>query len=309
MTRESTGTGERGSLLLRPMVCTTVGMAGNLLLTIGKLIVGFLSNSASLVADGVHSFADLTGDVGVIIALKAGARPPDRNHPYGHHNYETLGALAASLLLLVTGFVLGKEAVEHLLAGESTTPRGGALIAAFISVVAKEAMARYTDRAGRIHNSPALRTNAAHHRSDALSSLAAIVGIAGARFGAPFLDSVAALVIAVWIVWMGWQLMKDNTDILMETRPGDEFESQVHNVVLSVPGVEAVTFLAVRPRGSVYLADVSIAVRPDMTVAEGHGLAHAVEDALREDVTRLIGVVVHVEPHTERRIIEGGSSV
>jgi len=79
--------------------------------------------------------------------------------------------------------------------------------------------------------------------------------------------------------------------------------------VLSVPGVEAVTFLAVRPRGSVYLADVSIAVRPDMTVAEGHGLAHAVEDALREDVTRLIGVVVHVEPHTERRIIEGGSSV
>jgi len=289
------------------MVCTVVGMAGNLLLTVGKFIIGFVANSASLVADGAHSFSDLASDVGVVIALKAGARPPDRNHPYGHHNYETLGALAASLLLLVTGFVLGKEAVENLLAGVSTTPRWGALIAAIVSIIAKEAMARYTDRAGRIHNSPALITNAVHHRSDALSSLAAAIGITGARCGAPFLDSVAALVIAVWIVWIGWQLMKNNTDILMETRPGDEFVSQVHDVALSVEGVEAVTFLVVRPRGSVYLADIAIAVRPDMSVSEGHGLAHAVEDALREDVVRLIGVTVHVEPHTARGTIADGS--
>ncbi|MBU1674209.1 cation diffusion facilitator family transporter [bacterium] len=238
---------------------------------------------------------------------EGGGAPPDRNHPYGHHNYETLGALAASLLLLVTGFVLGKEAVENLLAGVSTTPRWGALIAAIVSIIAKEAMARYTDRAGRIHNSPALITNAVHHRSDALSSLAAAIGITGARCGAPFLDSVAALVIAVWIVWIGWQLMKNNTDILMETRPGDEFVSQVHDVALSVEGVEAVTFLVVRPRGSVYLADIAIAVRPDMSVSEGHGLAHAVEDALREDVVRLIGVTVHVEPHTARGTIADGS--
>ena len=286
----------RGPALLRPMVCTAVGMAGNLLLTVGKLVVGFASHSASLVADGVHSFSDLAGDVGVVIALKAGSRPPDRNHPYGHHNYETLGALGASLLLLGTGIVLGKEAIENLLAGVSTVPGEAALVAAGVSIVTKEAMARYTFLAGRRHNSPALRTNAAHHRSDALSSLAAVVGIAGARLGAPFLDSAAALVIAVWIVWMGWQLLKGNTDILMETRPADDFLDRVNDVALSVPGVRDVTSLVVRPRGSVYLADISIAVQPDMTVAEGHALAHAVEDALRTRVARLIGATVHVEP-------------
>lgn len=308
MSTEPTVTGTRARIMLRPMVCTTVGLVGNLVLTVGKLLVGFTSHSASLVADGVHSFADLAGDVGVIISLKAGARPPDRKHPYGHHNYETLGALAASLLLMVTGLVLGKEAVDHIQAGASTTPGGAALIAAIISIIAKEAMARYTDRAGRIHNSPALRTNAAHHRSDALSSLAAVVGIAGARYGAPLLDSVAALVIAIWIVWLGWKLMKDNTDILMETRPGDAFEAQMHTVALSVPGVEAVTHLVARPRGSVYLADVAIAVRPDMSVAQGHGLAHAVEDALRDEVASLIGVTVHVEPFAAETVTSDDAS-
>ncbi len=284
-------------MLLRPLVCTIIGMVGNILLTIGKLIVGVMSHSASLVADGVHSFADLAGDVGVVIALKAGSRPPDRDHPYGHHNYETLGALAASLFLLITGALLGKEAIDNLLEGETSRPGIGALFAAIVSIVVKEAMARYTDIAGRIHNSPALRTNAAHHRSDALSSLAAVVGITGARYGVPFLDNAAALAIAVWIVWMGWGLMKENTDILMETRPDDEFCKRVHQVALSVQGVEAVTFLVVKPRGSIYLADISIAVAPDMSVAKSHELAHAVEDALREDVARIIGATVHVEPH------------
>jgi cation diffusion facilitator family transporter len=284
-------------VLLRPLVCTAVGMAGNLVLTVGKLIIGFASNSASLVADGAHSFSDLASDVGIVIALKAGARPPDRNHPYGHHNYETLGALGASLLLLGTGIVLGRAAFENLLAGVSTVPGQAALVAALISILAKEVMARYTFLAGRRHNSPALNTNAAHHRSDALSSLAAVIGIAGARWGAPWLDSAAALFIAAWIVLMGWQLLKGNTDILMETRPSDRFVSQVRRAALEVPDVKAVTFLVVRPRGSVYLADISIAVQPDMTVAEGHELAHAVEDALRQKIRRLIGVTVHVEPH------------
>lgn len=279
------------------MVCTAIGMVGNILLTVGKLIVGIMSHSASLVADGVHSFADLAGDVGVIIALKAGSRPPDRDHPYGHHNYETIGALAASMFLLLTGALLGKEAVDNLRAGESTMPGFAALIAAVVSIVIKEAMARYTAIAGRIHNSPALRTNAAHHRSDALSSLAAVVGITGARYGAPSLDNIAALVIALWIMWMGWRLMKDNTDILMETRPEDEFIRRVHKVALKAQDVETVNFLAVKPRGSVFLVDISIAVRPDMSVAESHEVAHEVEDALREDVTRIIGATVHVEPH------------
>ena len=284
-------------VLLRPVVCTGVGMVGNALLTVGKLMVGFWSRSSALVADGVHSFADLAGDVGVLIALRAGRIPPDRNHPYGHHNYETLGALAASLLLLGTGLLLGWDAVRDLRANEATVPGRMALAAAGISIVLKEAMARYTEHAGRLHNSPALRTNAAHHRSDALSSLAVIVGVIGAMNGAPWLDHAAALAIAVWIVWMGWRLMKDNTDILMETRPDEALVRRVHAAALSVPRVEAVTFLAVKPRGSIFLVDISIAVVPEMSVADGHALAHAVEDALVADVREIIGATVHVEPH------------
>ncbi len=282
--------------LLRPVVCTAVGMVGNVLLTVGKIGIGLLAHSASLVADGFHSLADLLGDVGILLALQASVRPPDRNHPYGHHSFETLGALGVSLLVLVTGVLIGRGAVVRLLSGENLQPEFPALATALISVVIKEAMARYTYRAGRLHNSPALLANASMHRSDALTSTAAAVGILGSLAGVPSLDSVAALVIAVFILKSGWDMSRDNVMSLMDTMPDPAYVDSIRHVAERVPGIHAVPSLRVRQRGSRYLADVSITVDAQLTVAAGHVLAHDVEMALRKEVPTLSQAFVHVEP-------------
>lgn len=287
----------KGPMLLRPLVCTTIGLVGNILLTVGKLLVGVAAGSASLIADGFHSFSDLAGDVGVLVALKASSRPPDEDHPYGHHNFETLGALGASLLLLATGVLLGREAVMSFVHRHHSHPEVAALVAALVSIVLKEAMARYTFVAGRLHNSPALRANAAHHRSDALSSIAAAVGITGALAGRPELDSLAALVIAGLIVWMGLALLRDNAMSLLDTRPDEEILGSIREAVMSVDHICSVSSLRVRPQGSVYLADLAVTVLPDLTVHDGHDLAHKVEEAIQSAVPDVVDAVVHVEPH------------
>ncbi|HPF35973.1 MAG TPA: cation diffusion facilitator family transporter [Candidatus Krumholzibacteria bacterium] len=294
-------TAASGPRLLRPLICTAVGMVGNVLLTAGKLAVGYLSGSASLVADGFHSFSDLAGDVGVLIALRASAMPPDNNHPYGHHNFETLGAMGVSTLLLITGVLLGHDAVMSFLHGTHSKPGGPALAAAAISIVSKEAMARYTYAAAARHNSPALRANAAHHRSDVLSSVAAAAGIGGAMMGVVWLDSAAELLIAGMIMWMGMSLLRDNAMILMETKPTDAYLERIHAAAYGIRGIRSVSSLRVRPRGSVYMVDIEVTVDPDLTVREGHDLAHAVEDAMIAQVEGVIGAVVHVEPHPPGR--------
>ncbi len=288
----------RGPLMLRPMVCTSVGLVGNVLLTAGKLAVGIIAGSASLVADGFHSFSDLAGDVGVLVALKASTQPPDDDHPYGHHSFETLGALGASLLLLATGVLLGREAVMNFVRHHHSHPEMPALYAALASIVIKEGMARYTFAAGRLHNSPALNANAVHHRSDALSSIAAAVGIGGALAGRPELDSLAALMIAGLIVWMGLGLLRDNAMILLDTQPDEAILERIRGAVMSVDGICSVSSLRVRPQGSVYLADLAVTVLPDLSVHAGHELADLVEQAIHIAVPDVVDAVVHVEPHT-----------
>ncbi len=286
----------RDNRWLRPIFCTAVGMVGNLILMVGKIVVGYFAQSASLVADGFHSLADLLSDVGVLIALKASKRPPDQNHPYGHHSFETLGALGVSLLIIVTGVLIGREAVLRLLHGEHLHPKVLAFVTALLAAGLKEVMARYTYLAGRLHHSPALQANAAMHRYDALTSVAAAAGILGVLAGLPSLDSIAALVIAAFILKSGWDLSRDNVMTLMDTMPDKTYLAEIEQTALGVHGVHSVPGLRVRQRGSRYLADVRITVDAQMTVAAGHFLAHEVELALREQVPTLTQVFVHVEP-------------
>jgi cation diffusion facilitator family transporter len=276
-------------------------MVGNVILAVGKIVAGILAQSASLVADGFHSFADLASDIGIILALKASNRPADAEHPYGHHSFETLGALGASLLLLGTGIAIGINAGQRLLSGEHLQPRVAALVMALVSIVVKEVMARYTYTAARLHNSPALRANAANHRSDALSSVAAAVGILAAMRAVPAMDSVAALVISVMILRMGWSLIRENVLTLMDTMPPPALLGQIREQALGVPGALGVSELRVRQRGSYYFVDVSITVDPRESVAAGHKIAHGVELALLQEIPSLAKVFVHVEPHLDSK--------
>ncbi len=278
------------------MVCTTVGLVGNILLSGGKLAFGVIAGSAALVADGFHSLADVLSDVGILLALKASIRPPDKNHPYGHHSFETLGATLVALFMLITAVMIGREAIENLINGTFLHPQLPALLATLVAVIIKEVMARYTLFVGRLHGSPALLANGAMHRSDAISSLAAAAGIGGTMLGWPFLDSVGALVISLFILKMGWDLMRENVMALMDTMPDEELVGEIRGAALAVACVQEVRDLHVRQRGSWFMADLRIAVHPDHTIESAHNIAHAVEDRVREEVGRVARVFVHVEP-------------
>ncbi len=280
----------------RPVVCTTTGLVGNVLLSAGKLFFGVLAGSAALVADGFHSLADVLSDVGILLALKASERPPDQNHPYGHHSFETLGAIIVAAFMLLTAGLIAKSAVENLIQGQYLHPQWPALAATLASVLIKELMARYTLLAGRLNNSPALLANGTMHRSDAISSLAAAAGIGGAMMGWEILDSIGALVISIFILKMGFDLMRENIMALMDTMPNDELVAEIGAAAKAVGCVQEVRSLHVRQRGSWYLADIRIAVHPDHTIESAHDIAHATEDRIRETVAKVAMVFVHVEP-------------
>jgi cation diffusion facilitator family transporter len=294
-----TETAARDSYWLRPLVCTAVGLVGNLLLTLGKIIVGYLAHSTALVADGFHSLADVASDFGIILALKTSERPPDENHPYGHHGFETLGAIGVAVFMLFTGFWIGKEAVVRLLGGEFTQPTLPAFLVSLGAVLIKEGMARYTIIAGRLHNSPALLANGAMHRSDAISSLAAAMGILGALLGVPSLDTIAALIIALFILRMGWQLSTTNIMALMDTSPNRSLVEAMEATAEQVDGVQAIRKIKVRQRGSYYLADLWVAIPPDHTIVSAHTIADAIEAELQNTFPHIVQVLVHVEPGAE----------
>jgi cation diffusion facilitator family transporter len=280
----------------RPVFCTGVGLVGNSLLAAGKIAVGMLAGSAALVADGYHSLADVLSDIGILLALKAASQPPDKNHPYGHHSFETLGAIVVAGFMLLTAGLIGRSAILAIVREEFLSPEMPALVASLLAVAAKEVMARYTTSVGKQHNSPALLANGAMHRSDAISSLAAAAGIGGAMAGWPVLDSIGALIIAVFILKMGWDLMRENIMALMDTMPDQDLVREIRDAVEVVPCIQEVRDLHVRQRGSWYLADLRIAVHPDHTLEAAHEICHQAEESVRNRVEKVARVFVHVEP-------------
>ncbi|MGD9547052.1 MAG: cation diffusion facilitator family transporter [Candidatus Krumholzibacteriia bacterium] len=291
----TTGEAKR-AWVFRPFGCTVIGLAGNAVLSAGKLVVGLVAGSTALVADAFHSIADVLSDIGILLALKAANRPPDANHPYGHHSFETLGAVLVAAFMLLTAFFIGRSAVTDVLAGRHAAPDLIALWASLVSVAAKEVMARYTILVGRRHHSPALLANGAMHRSDAISSVAAAVGIGGAVVGWPILDSIAALVIALFITKMGWDLLRENVMVLLDTMPDAALVEAIARSADGVECVQEVRDLKVRQRGSWYLADLRIAIHPLHTIETAHDIAHRVEDEVRTGVPHVARVFVHVEP-------------
>ncbi len=278
------------------MFCTWLGLAGNSVLSAGKIGVGMMAGSAALVADGYHSLADVLGDIGILLSLKAASQPPDDDHPYGHHSFETLGAVIVALFMLVTGVAIMIKAIMAMISGQLMHPEMAALWASLVSVLVKEIMARYTLHVGRLHGSPALLANGAMHRSDAISSLAAAAGIGGAIAGYPILDSIGAVAISLFILRMGWDLLRENVMALMDTMPDEELVKKIRLAGQDVECVQEIRDLHVRQRGSWFLADLVIAVHPNHTIKTAHNIAHTMEDSIRTKVPKIARVFVHVEP-------------
>ena len=282
---------------------TLWGLVVNVLLTVGKLLAGALGRSAAMLADAAHSASDLATDAVVLGFVRVSGKPQDESHDYGHGKFETLAAAIVGLVLIGVAAGIFVDAAERIKAVVDGTgiPRPGvvALVAAAVSIVAKEILYRYTIAVARRVDSSMLRANAWHHRSDALSSVATLVGIAGARFLGEqwvILDPIAAIVVGALIVKVAVDMIRPNLDELLERSLPAETESEILRIVSSEEGVADPHNLRTRRVGPNIVVDVHIRLDGQMTVCESHEITRRIESRLRERFGSGTIVMVHVEP-------------
>ncbi len=276
-----------------------VSIVGNLILSAFKLFAGIVGRSSAMISDAVHSASDVFSSIIVIVGVRIAGRKPDKEHPYGHERFECVAAILLSMLLFLVGLVIGAGALETIFSGQAedlAAPGAIALAAAIVSIVSKEAMFWYTKlHAARIQ-SPALMADAWHHRSDALSSVGALVGIAGARLGVPLLDPIASAVICLFILKAAYDIFKDAIDRMVDHACDQETETALGQCALAQEGVLGLDLLQTRVFGSVIYVDMEIAVSGDRTLWEAHAVAEQVHDAIETAFPQIKHIMVHVNP-------------
>ena len=282
---------------------TRLGAAANLLLTALKGVVGIVGASPAMIADAVHSLSDLASDVVALFALRVSARPPDEDHPYGHGRFETLGTIVLSFFLLAAAVGIGFDAAGRF--GTDHVPGSIALWGAVVGIAVKELLYQVTVRVGRRHGSSLVVANAWHHRSDALSSVAAFIGIGGARLGLPILDPLAALVVAGMIAWLAFSLLvasvREVTDESLQT----DMLGRLGEDIGALPGVVALHELRARRMGSRVLVDLHVQVDGATTVSDGHQVAERVRRFVFDADPRTSEVLVHVDPEPDEDVPPG----
>jgi cation diffusion facilitator family transporter len=276
---------------------TLVGALVNLVLAAAKVIFGIIGHSQALIADGIHSLSDLASDAMVLVAAKSASRGPDDDHPYGHARFETVATVGLGILLLLVAGVVMWDAIKRMFDPASLLHPGWlALSVAVISIVSKEALYHYTMIVARRLHSNLLRANAWHHRSDAVSSIIVVIGIAGAMTGLAYLDNVGAVIVAVMIAKIGWELGWNSVRELVDTGAESETLDEICSIIKSVAGVKSLHFLRTRQMGGKTLVDVHIVVEPKVSVSEGHQISETVRARLKEEVQDVIDVSVHIDP-------------
>ena len=285
---------------------TLWGALVNVLLTVFKLAAGILGRSAAMVADGVHSLSDLLSDAVVLVFTHISSKGRDRDHSFGHGKFETLATLIVSLILVVVGADLmagGIRSITGVLNGE-LIPKPGyiALWAALVSIIFKEVLYHLTVRVGRKVDSPVVIANAWHHRSDAFSSVGALVGIGGAILLGDrwtILDPIASCCISIAIIVVAVKMALPSLAELLESSLPEDVENEIRAVVSGVEGVDDVHELKTRRNGISFIIDAHVAVDPDLSLVQAHDIATAVEVALRGRFGPETQISIHVEPGKE----------
>jgi len=286
------------SRLSRSLRATFAGLAVNAVLTAAKFAAGIAGHSHALVADAVESLADIVSSIIVWRGLVVAAAPPDDDHPYGHGKAEPLAAAVVSaMLLLAAGWII-LEALRAI-AQPHPAPAPFTLLVLGAVIIIKENLFRFVRRESISVQSSAVRTDAWHHRSDAITSLAVAIGISVALVGGKgceAADDVAAIVAAGVIAWNGWRLLRPALDELMDTAPSGEVAGQIRRIAQAAPGVAAVEKCLVRKVGYDYFVEMHVEVDPDMTVQRSHDIAHDVKNKIRGQIPAVRDVLVHIEP-------------
>lgn len=292
--------------------CTLIGLVVNAVLSALKIVAGIVGRSGAMIADGVHSVSDFATDIVVLAFVGVTARGIDRRYHYGHGKFETFATMIIAVVLMVVAVGLfwssGENVLRSLGGEEIEAPSYFALIMAAISIVTKEILYRYTAHVGDAVKSMALVANAWHHRSDAFSSVAALIGIAGAMFLSPqwrILDPLAAMAVSVFIAIVAWRLLMPSVQELLEVSLPDDEVDAIEQEIRQVPGVMAYHHLRTRKNGNRYIVDMHIKVQPDITVVAAHEIASAVEERLKGKFDGAI-VNVHIEPYKGETVNDRG---
>lgn len=278
---------------------SVVSIVGNLLLSLVKLIAGIVSNSQAMISDAVHSSSDVCSSIVVIIGVKISAKESDTEHPYGHERLECVAAIVLATILLITGIGIGYFAFAKIVGGDFNsikTPGIFALIAAIISIIVKESMYWYTRGYAKRLDSSALMADAWHHRSDALSSIGALIGIGGARLGYPIMEPIASIVICIFICKAAIDIFRDAIDKMIDKSCDHDMEEELKTLVLEQDGVLAIDVLHTRMFGNKIYVDLEIAADGELTLRESHHIAENVHDVLEGKYPRIKHIMVHVNP-------------
>ena len=272
---------------------------GNVVLSVIKLLAGIIAHSSAMISDAVHSASDVFSTFVVIIGIKLASKKPDKEHPYGHERMECVAAIVLAMVLFITGLGIGLEAVKNIIHGnygDLQVPGVLALIAAIVSIVSKEAMYWYTRHYAKKIDSSALMADAWHHRSDAFSSIGALIGIGASRMGFPVMDSIASLVIFVFIVKAAFDIFKDAIDKMVDHSCDEEIEKQIYECVMKNENVLGIDLLQTRVFGNKIYVDVEIQADASYTLQKAHDIAEAVHDDIEESFPKVKHIMVHVNP-------------
>ena len=271
----------------------------NLVLSLFKLVAGFVANSGAMISDAVHSASDVFSTFIVMIGVKISSKESDKNHPYGHERLECVAASALATVLCITGLGIGLSAVKKIIGGDYAhlaVPGVLALVAAVVSILVKEGMFWYTRHYARQIDSSALMADAWHHRSDSLSSIGALVGIIGARMGYAILDPAASLVICFFIEKASYDIFMDAVNKMVDKACDEETEKALRECAESVEGVLGIDLLHTRVFGNKIYVDVEIRADGNKMLKETHAIAEQVHNRIEENFPKVKHIMVHVNP-------------
>ena len=284
--------------LKRSLRATFLGLAVNVALTVVKFLAGIFGHSQALIADAVESLADIFSSVIVWRGLVVAETPPDEDHPYGHGKAEPLAAAIVSTLLLLAAGMIAFHSLSGILEPRAA-PSPWTLIILIIVIAVKESLFRFVLRESETVSSSAVETDAWHHRSDAITSAAAFIGISIALIGGKgyeAADNWAALAAACVIAFNGWRLLLPASNELMDRAPDRELVEQIRSIAKSIEGVDGIDKCYVRKMGYQFFVDIHVVVDPRMTVERSHRIGHSVKDRLRAEIPSVRDVLVHIEP-------------
>ena len=278
---------------------SVISIIQNVLLSLFKLFAGIFANSNAMISDAIHSASDVFSTIVVIIGVRLSSRDSDREHPYGHERMECVAAIILSIVLFITGLGIGIQALQAILNGNYETlqmPGILALIAAIVSIITKEAMYWYTRHYAKQIDSAALMADAWHHRSDAFSSIGALIGIAGSRMGFPIMDSIASLVIFIFIAKAAFDIFKDAMDKMVDHSCDENMEKAIYDCVISHEDVLGIDLLQSRIFGNKIYVDLEIELDASYTLEKAHRIAEDIHKDIEKNFPKVKHVMIHVNP-------------